>query len=133
MKLTYRQRLMATTLMIGAASLATPAWAQAQDETPEPPATSVADPDAGSQDPGAEGISGEGEEIVITGSRIARRDLTSTSPLQVIQDEEFQLSGTANAEQVLATWLTTPFKGAEHARRVAMIAELEAGGSLLDH
>lgn len=103
MKLTYRQRLMATTLMIGAASLATPAWAQAQDETPEPPATSVADPDAGSQDPGAEGISGEGEEIVITGSRIARRDLTSTSPLQVIQDEEFQLSGTANAEQVLAT------------------------------
>jgi ribose 5-phosphate isomerase B len=36
------------------------------------------------------------------------------------------------AEQVVATWLTTPFKGAEHARRVAMIAELERGGSLLD-
>jgi ribose 5-phosphate isomerase B len=36
----------------------------------------------------------------------------------------------ALAEQVLATWLTTPFKGAEHARRVAMIAELEAGRSL---
>ncbi len=35
------------------------------------------------------------------------------------------------AEQVVATWLTTPFKGAEHARRVAMIAELERGGSLL--
>jgi ribose 5-phosphate isomerase B len=35
------------------------------------------------------------------------------------------------AEQVLATWLSTPFKGAEHARRVAMIAELERGGSLL--
>ena len=35
------------------------------------------------------------------------------------------------AEQVLHTWLTTPFKGAEHARRVAMIAELEDGGSLL--
>ena len=35
------------------------------------------------------------------------------------------------AEQVVATWLTTPFKGAEHARRVAMIAELEQGGSLL--
>jgi ribose 5-phosphate isomerase B len=34
------------------------------------------------------------------------------------------------AEQVLATWLTTPFKGAEHARRLAMIAELERGGSL---
>ena len=35
------------------------------------------------------------------------------------------------AEQVVATWLSTPFKGAEHARRVAMIAELEQGGSLL--
>ncbi len=37
----------------------------------------------------------------------------------------------AQAEQVLGTWLTTPFKGAEHARRVAMIAALERGESLL--
>jgi ribose 5-phosphate isomerase B len=36
------------------------------------------------------------------------------------------------AEQVVTTWLTTPFKGAEHARRVAMIAELERGGSLFE-
>jgi ribose 5-phosphate isomerase B len=35
------------------------------------------------------------------------------------------------AEQVLTTWLRTPFKGAEHARRVAMIGVLERGGSLL--
>lgn len=35
------------------------------------------------------------------------------------------------AEQVLGTWLTTPFKGAEHARRIAMIATLERGESLL--
>ena len=35
------------------------------------------------------------------------------------------------AEQVLDTWLTTPFKGAEHARRVAMIAALERGETLL--
>jgi ribose 5-phosphate isomerase B len=34
------------------------------------------------------------------------------------------------AEQVLATWLSTPFKGNEHARRVAMIAALERGESL---
>jgi ribose 5-phosphate isomerase B len=32
---------------------------------------------------------------------------------------------------VLDTWLTTPFKGAEHARRVAMIAALERGETLL--
>lgn len=37
----------------------------------------------------------------------------------------------ALAEQVLQTWLTTPFKGAEHARRVEMIARLERGETLL--
>jgi ribose 5-phosphate isomerase B len=35
------------------------------------------------------------------------------------------------AEQILDAWLRTEFKGAEHARRVAMIAQLEAGESLL--
>ena len=37
----------------------------------------------------------------------------------------------ALAEQVLQIWLTTPFKGAEHARRVGMIAQLERGETLL--
>jgi ribose 5-phosphate isomerase B len=32
---------------------------------------------------------------------------------------------------VLDAWLTTPFKGAEHARRVEMIAALERGETLL--
>jgi ribose 5-phosphate isomerase B len=32
---------------------------------------------------------------------------------------------------ILQTWLETPFKGAEHARRVEMIARLERGESLL--
>jgi outer membrane receptor protein involved in Fe transport len=103
MKLTFRQRLMASTLLIGAASVASPAWAQSQDATSETPITSAADPDAGSQDPGAEGQAGEGEEVVITGSRIPRRDLTSTSPLAVVQDEEFALSGAVNVEQVINT------------------------------
>jgi len=35
------------------------------------------------------------------------------------------------AEQIVEAWLATPFKGAEHARRVAMIAALERGESLL--
>ena len=39
---------------------------------------------------------------------------------------------TERAEQVLETWLTTAFKGDVHARRVAMIAALERGESLLD-
>jgi ribose 5-phosphate isomerase B len=35
------------------------------------------------------------------------------------------------AEEVLRTWLTTPFKGDVHASRVAMIAALERGETLL--
>ena len=35
------------------------------------------------------------------------------------------------AEQIVETWLVTAFKGAEHARRVAMIGALERGESLL--
>lgn len=39
--------------------------------------------------------------IVVTGSRIARRDLTSSSPLAVVSAEEFKLSGQVNVESVL--------------------------------
>jgi ribose 5-phosphate isomerase B len=35
------------------------------------------------------------------------------------------------AERILEAWLGTPFKGAEHANRLAMIARLERGESLL--
>jgi iron complex outermembrane recepter protein len=106
MKFTTRQRLLASTLLIGAASLATPAWAQTgTDESAEPPITSEADPDAAEQDPGSSGTDAaeRGESIIVTGSRVPRRDLTSTSPLTVVQDEEFQLSGTVNVEGVLNT------------------------------
>jgi outer membrane receptor protein involved in Fe transport len=42
------------------------------------------------------------EEVVVTGSRIARSDFTSTSPIATIGAEEFSLSGSVNVEQVLA-------------------------------
>ena len=35
------------------------------------------------------------------------------------------------AEQIVEAWLATPFKGAEHARRLEMVARLERGESLL--
>jgi ribose 5-phosphate isomerase B len=35
------------------------------------------------------------------------------------------------AERIVEAWLATPFKGAEHARRLEMIAALERGESLL--
>lgn len=41
------------------------------------------------------------EEIIITGSRIKRRDLTGTSPITSIGSETISLSGTVNTEQLL--------------------------------
>lgn len=79
MKAIFRGRLLASTLLIGAVGMATPALAQSgAEQQPE-------------------------EAIIVTGSRIARPDLTSTSPLAVVGDEEFKLSGTVNVEQVINT------------------------------
>ena len=94
MQSTLRQRLLASTLLIGASIGAAPAYAQPQDEQSDSPGVqAVADPTT-AEDSG---------DIVVTGSRIARRDLTSSSPLAVVQDEEFTLSGAVNVEQVINT------------------------------
>ncbi len=45
----------------------------------------------------------EFEEVVVTGSRIVRKDLVSPSPISTVGAEEFQLTGAQNVEQVLAT------------------------------
>src|SRR5688572_15894888 len=85
MKITLRQRLLTSTLLLGIAGITTPAFAQ--DD--QPTVTSEED--------------GSGEAIVITGSRIARRDLTSTSPVAVVASDEFTLSGAVNVENVINT------------------------------
>ncbi|TXG81939.1 MAG: TonB-dependent receptor [Sphingomonadales bacterium] len=43
------------------------------------------------------------EQIVVTGSRIARPDLSATSPVTVVTAEQFKLSGTVNVEQLINT------------------------------
>ena len=43
------------------------------------------------------------EAIVVTGSRIARPDLTGTTPVAVVSAEEFKLAGAINVEQVINT------------------------------
>jgi len=40
-------------------------------------------------------------EIVITGSRIPRTDLTAVSPVTMIKSDEFKLEGATNVEEVL--------------------------------
>ncbi|HEX8192452.1 MAG TPA: TonB-dependent receptor [Allosphingosinicella sp.] len=91
---------MASTLIFGTATFASPAWAQpVDDETQENAASSVADPTQSS----GQNVNQTDGDIFVTGSRIARRDLTSSSPLTVVQDEEFTLSGSVNVEQVINT------------------------------
>ena len=102
MKLSNRQRLMASTLLFGAVGLSSPAWAQQQDPTqPDQgaPVSAVPNPTAAKADPGSSGQNDK--EIVVTGSRIARKDLSSTSPLTVVKAEEFALTGSVNVEQVI--------------------------------
>ncbi|AYV46907.1 TonB-dependent receptor [Caulobacter flavus] len=78
--LSTRKRLLASTLLCGViapAMVASPAFAQ--------------------EDPAAV------EEIVVTGSRIARPDLTSSSPVASVGEKELQQSGVVNTENLINT------------------------------
>ena len=82
--LSTRKRLLATTVFCGAmlpALAAMPAMAQ----------------DTAAQEPVAV------EEIVVTGSRIARPDLVSSSPVATVGDKELKQSGVVNTENLLNT------------------------------
>ncbi len=89
----FRSRLLTTTVFAGAAiALTSPALAQ------------VAEPTTGTGLQETTEASGTGDDtIVVTGSRIQRRDLTSPSPIAVVAAEEFQLTGAVNVEQVINT------------------------------
>ena len=83
--------LLTGTIMAGA-MIATPAFAQDdQDE----PATTAAPTASAADDDGF---------ITVTGSRIQRRvNVETAAPIAVVQDEEFELSGTVNVENVVNT------------------------------
>ena len=86
--------LLTGTFMAGA-MIASPVYAQAQvDEDPQEPGLQAA-PDADDAE--------FGEPIVVTGSRIPQRNVDTAAPIAVINDEEFQLSGTVNVENVINT------------------------------
>ena len=92
----FRQRLMASTLLVGAAACASPAFAQATPPSASPEAAQAT----------AEAVSDTGpqpeSEIVVTGSRLARPDLEGSSPIAVVGQQEFQIQqGSANVENVL--------------------------------
>lgn len=93
--------LLASTVIAGF-SFAAPAYAQdaaSNDTTNQEQAVQVANP----AERAAEEPSSDATDIVVTGSRIVRRDLETAAPVAVIQDEEFKLSGAVNVESVLNT------------------------------
>lgn len=110
-----RQRLLATTLLVGASVVASPAFAQ--EQTPVPPETqsppdNSATPTVPETTAPVEGTttpstSAEGEnvesaqDIVVTGSRIPQPNLTSASPVTVVTSQEIKLQGTTRTEDLI--------------------------------
>jgi iron complex outermembrane receptor protein len=86
-----------TALMIGASVIsivwAAPVRAQADPGGIAAPGTQA--------DPAASGADTAGGEIVVTGSRIARRDFTAESPISTINQDFIQNSGPTTIEQSL--------------------------------
>ena len=126
MKLDYRQRLLATTLLVGASMVATPAFAQdapapqpvCPPGVPEgtdgcvPPDTSgvstspdTTGPVEGLSDVPSTSAAGEPvrseQDIIVTGSRIPQPNLESASPVTVVTSQEVKLSGTSRTEDLI--------------------------------
>jgi outer membrane receptor protein involved in Fe transport len=85
----YKGALLATTMIAGMA-IAAPAYAQIQQPVEAVPPVTEAPAAAAS-----------GDEIVVTGSRIARPDLEVASPVNVIGAEEIALRQPNSAEELL--------------------------------
>lgn len=83
----YRTRLLASTLLVGAAIVSNPAFAQDAGITTQEAAATQADETTG--------------DIVVTGSLIRNPNLISSSPVSVIGQEEISLRQTNTAEQIL--------------------------------
>jgi outer membrane receptor protein involved in Fe transport len=107
MKLDYRSRLLATTLLVGAGLLATPAAAQNQPQ--EGPPTDVTQPTGPVEGQPEPARSAEGEpveqqqDIIVTGSRIPQPNLESAAPVTVVSNQDIKLQGTTRVEDLLNT------------------------------
>jgi len=113
MKLDFRQRLLATTLLVGASTLASPALAQpTPPATPNPPDNSATPtipetttPQEGQTTVPSTNAQGgnvrSSQDIVITGTRIPQPNLTSASPVTVLSSQEIKLQGTSRTEDLI--------------------------------
>ncbi|MDQ3479151.1 MAG: TonB-dependent receptor [Pseudomonadota bacterium] len=103
MKSITKQRLLASTLFMGAMAVGSPAFAQDQQTNTQEETADVGDPAARfcADNPTSPQCEDAGTEIIVTGSRIARPELVSPSPLQIIDAQDIDNSGAVNIQQVL--------------------------------
>ena len=88
MKTSFRQNLLASTLLVGASALATPAWAQdTVDPAAEPPSGPVEAQPTPSVSSEGEPVA-TGQDIIVTGSRIPQPNLESAAPVTVVSDQD---------------------------------------------
>ena len=111
MKLDFRQRLLTSTLLVGASMLASPAFAQGAPVTPQdqntatnPAAAQPTGPQEAQPVPSrnAQGAPVQSaNDIIITGTRIPQPNLTSAAPVTVVTNQDVKLSGSTRIEDVL--------------------------------
>lgn len=129
MKLDFRQRLLTTSLLVGASMIASPALAKGADQPASPPAcppgvtpgspgsngcvspateqTPVTTGPQAAVPPAAVGTNANGQpatgqqEIIVTGSRIPQPNLTTASPVTTVSSQEVKLSGTTRTEDLV--------------------------------
>jgi outer membrane receptor protein involved in Fe transport len=94
----FRKRLLTTSLLIAASSLATPALAQdaANNAQSDEPALQSSE-SVQAQNTGAE----EPTEVTVTGTLIRNPNIVSSSPVSVISSQEVELRSSNTAEQFL--------------------------------
>ena len=98
----FVSNLLATTFFCGALGMAAPAYAQDDDQQDqqEPPLAGPIEGVVDADDVDADG-SDEGQNVIITGSRIPQPNLTATSPVTVVNSQEVRLTGTTRAEDII--------------------------------
>jgi outer membrane receptor protein involved in Fe transport len=108
MKLDFRQRLLATTLFVGAGMVASPAFAQDAPANPadtangsQPEATTPVEASTPPSTNAQGAPVNSGSDIVITGSRIPQPNLTSASPVTVLSSQDIKLQGTTRTEDII--------------------------------
>jgi iron complex outermembrane receptor protein len=95
----FRKRLLATTLLVNAAAIASPAFAQTNPNQTAAPASA---PAAGATDAATlPNPTDDTGAIVVTGSLIKNPNLRSAAPVQVVGREEIQLRQSNTAEELI--------------------------------